>query len=88
LPCSGRGLVDLLVACRRALGAHGNRGADRIELEVAATAAVVISVSTSIVVTVTLAVLEDADLVLGVAGVGYALYPDALVRVVSSAGDL
>jgi Mn2+/Fe2+ NRAMP family transporter len=64
-------LVDLLVARRRDLRAHGDRGAGLIELEVIGFGAV----------------LDNANLVLGVAGVGHSLQAHALIGVVASSGD-
>ena len=58
-----RGLVDLLVARRRRRGAHVDRGADLLELEVVGGGAV----------------LDDVEHVLGVAGVADTLYPGALI---------
>ncbi len=59
----GGGLVDLLVARRRVLRAHGDRGADLVELEVIGLGAV----------------LDQARLILGVARVGHSLDAYALV---------
>ena len=68
----GSGLVDLLVARRRVLGAHLYGSAVVLELEVVGLGAI----------------LKDPDLVLGVTGVRDALHARALVRVVARAGDV
>src|SRR4028118_1848591 len=67
----GSGLVDLLVARRRVAGAHVERGADLIELEVVGLGAV----------------LDQVELVLGVARVRDALDARTLIGVVALAGD-
>src|SRR4028118_808529 len=66
------GLADLLVARRRVLRTHGDRRTDLVELEVVRLGAV----------------LDQIDLVLGVAGVGHPLNPHALVGVVAGLGDV
>src|SRR5918997_244313 len=68
---SDRGLVDLLVACRRVARAHLDGGTGVLEREVVGLEAV----------------LDDAYLVLGVARVGGTLDAGALVRVVTRVGD-
>src|SRR5215211_1197581 len=69
LAASRRGLVDLRVASSRVGGAHVDRGADLLELEVVNLAGV----------------LDEVDRVLGVTGVPNTLYPNALVTVVARA---
>src|SRR5918998_2995482 len=64
-------LVDLLVAPSGVARANLYRGSGVLEAEVVGLGAV----------------LEDAYLVLGVAGVGHSLYAYALVGVVARAGD-
>jgi hypothetical protein len=67
-----RGLVDLLVAVGRVLWAHLDAGTGLVELEVVGRRTV----------------LENGDLILGVAGVRYPLDARALVRVVPGVRDV
>src|SRR5919112_5105392 len=69
---SRSGLVDLLVARRRARGAHVDRGAALLELELVSLRGV----------------LENVDQVLSVTGVRRTRDPRALVGVVAGARDL
>src|SRR5215208_3427550 len=71
LAASGRRLVDLTRALGRVGGAHGNGGADLLELKVIRGGAV----------------LENVGQVLGVAGVANTLDAHALGGVVTAAGD-
>src|SRR5918997_824243 len=72
LPSRGSGLVDLLIARRGRLRAYLDRGVNLIELKV-----VCLPVE-----------LSEVHHVLGVTGVGHSLCANALVGVVSRAGNL